>query len=217
MPERMPSPARVLVLADQEAALRGHLVAGEERVELVEGQRPRALRADQEQVALAEARLDRRGVERLEHLRLEELADAGDLVARQRGVGVGEQPVGRVVARVGVDRGPALDEAQLLEAEVGVDAAQARAAGGEVGVEQQARAVHGPVVVELDRLLKVLERLDRTVGRLLRDRVVEPGRGVVRVGLLRDVVLAVDQADRASARSRPCRGSCARATGRGRG
>ena len=61
------------------------------------------------------------------------------------------------------------------------------------------------------------ERLDRTVGRLLRDRVVvatASGRWGPPAARRRT---RVPRGPRASARSRPCRGSCARATGRGRG
>ena len=142
------------VLGRQQAALDVHLVAVEERVELVEGERAGPLRTDQEQVALAERGLDRRGVERLQHLRLVELAHARDLVARQRRVVVREQPVRRVVARIDVHRVPALHEADVLEAEVGVDTTEACAARGEIRIEQQPRAVDRPVVVQLDRLLR---------------------------------------------------------------
>ena len=181
------------VLAEQEAALGRESVAVEERVELVEGERGGPLRGRQEQVALPEAGLDRRRVEGLEHLRLEQLADSRDLVPRQRGVGVRQQAVGREVAGVGVHRGPTLDEGQVLEAEVRVQAAQARAARREVRVEQQPRAVDRPVVVALDGGLRVLQRLHRTVRGLLGDGVVEPRRRVLRIGLLGQLVLAADQ------------------------
>ena len=93
--------------------------------------------------------------------------------------------------RIGVDRLPALHERELLEAQIAVDPAQARAAGRQVGIEQEPRAVDRAVVVQLDRLLQVVERLDRPVRRLLRDGVVEPRRRVVRIELLGDGVLAL--------------------------
>ena len=101
--------------------------------------------------------------------------------------------MGREVGGVGVDRVPALDERAILEAEVGVDAAEAGAASGLVGVEQQARAVDGAVVVELDRLLEALQRLHRPVGGLLGDRVVEVRRRVLGVRLLGELVLAAHE------------------------
>jgi hypothetical protein len=183
--------ARVgLVLGEQPVGLHRDAVAVEQRIELAEREVRRTLRREQEQVAFALARLDRHQVARLQHLRLEQLGDACDLVARLRAVRVGEQAVRGVVADVGVDRLPALDERQTLEAEVVVDAAEARAARGRIGVEQQARAVDGAVVVARDRALEALERLDRAIGGLLRDRVVEPRRRVVGIEFLRLFELA---------------------------
>ena len=99
-------------------------VAVEERIELVEGGDARSAGADQEQVAFGKLRLDGRHAERLKQLRLEELADPRDLMARQHRVRVREEAMRREVARVGVDRFPAFDEGELLEAEIGVDAAR---------------------------------------------------------------------------------------------
>ena len=48
-------------------------------------------------------------------------------------------------------------------------------------IEQQARSVNRPVVVELDRSLQVLQRLHWTIEALFANRIVEPGRGVLRV------------------------------------
>ena len=79
--------------------------------------------------------------------------------------------------------------AELLEAEIVVDPGQADAAGRQVLVEQQARAIDRAVVVERDRLFDVAQRLDRPVLGLQADRVVEPGRRVVGVELLGDLEL----------------------------
>ncbi len=62
-----------------------------------------------EQIALCETGLNRCDVDRLQELRLEEFTDPGDLVSRQGSVGVGQQPVGRIVARIRIDRIPAFD------------------------------------------------------------------------------------------------------------
>src|SRR5262249_38404219 len=90
------------VLPDDPAPQEVHLVAVEERVELVERERSRPAGADEEQVALGESRLDGRHVERLEELGLQQLADPGHLVARQCRVRVGEEAVSREARRVDV-------------------------------------------------------------------------------------------------------------------
>ena len=162
-------------------------------------------------------RLDGCRVEGLEHLRLEELADPRDLVAGQGGVGVGEQAVGRVVGRVGVDRVPALDERPVLEAEVGVDAAEAGAAGGEVGVEQQPRAVDRAVVVQLDRPAGG-SRAPRPAGWWSAWRSRRRGTASGPSGPPASRARTRGRpGPRACPRSRPCPGSCAGATGPGRG
>ena len=79
-----------------------------------------------------------------------------------------------------------LVDAELLEAEVVVDAGEAGAARRPVLVEQLARAVDGAVVVELDRLLDVAQRLDRPVLALLADGVVEPRRRILGIEPLGD-------------------------------
>ena len=96
-------------------------------------------------------------------------------------------------------------DAGLQEAEVVVDQRQAGAAGGAVRIEQQARAIDGAVVVELDRRLQVRERLARPVlrsacGSRRRGRPWgRAGRAPWRSRTARR------RAGRASPRSTPCR------------
>ena len=141
-------------------------------------------RGDDVEVGLAQARLHRVDVDVLQELRLQQFADPGDLAARLGGVDVRQEAVRAGVAGVEAQRLGRLVDAELLEAEVVVDAGEAGAARRPVLVEQLARAVDGAVVVQLDRLLQVAQRLDRPVLALQADGVVEPGRRVVRVELL---------------------------------
>src|SRR6187399_1373714 len=74
---------------------------------------------------------------------------------------------------------PAFRQRKLLESEVAVNPAQAGTPCGEVLIEEQSRAIDGSVAVEFDRPLQILQRLDRSVERLLSNRIVEPGRGIL--------------------------------------
>src|SRR5262249_39691069 len=98
----------------------------------VERGRRGTLGADEEKVALGEARLNRRDVDGLKQLRLQELTDSSDFVSRQRGVRIGEKAVGGEVARIGVHGFPAFHQSKLLEAEVTVDSGKGRAARRQV-------------------------------------------------------------------------------------
>ena len=98
MPATTPSPAYVSLLADEAGRLSVTRLRLKIGLNSLKESAARSAGADQEQVALGEAGLDRRDVDRLQQLRLEQLADAGDLVARQGRVGVGEEPVRGVVA-----------------------------------------------------------------------------------------------------------------------
>ena len=80
--------------------------------------------ADEEEVALGEAGLNRRHVDGLKQLRLEQFADPGDLVARQNRVRIGKKSVGGKVRWIGVDRFPSFYQAKLLEAQIAVDSAK---------------------------------------------------------------------------------------------
>ncbi len=102
--------------------------------------------------------------------------------------------MGGVARRVGRERPPALGERELLELEVAVDPGEARAARGEVRIEQEPRAVDRAVVVQLDRAIEVPQGLDRPVRGLLRDRPVEPGRRVEGIEVPRGRVLALVEA-----------------------
>ncbi len=139
----------------------------------------------------ARARLNGGDVDRLQQLRLEQFAHPGDLVAGQRRIGVGQKPVGRKVGRVGVDRVPSFHQPALLKPQIVVNPRQARAPGRQVRVKLQLGTVDRPVVVELDGLFHVLQRLHRSVGGLLGDGVVEPGRGIVGVEFLGDGVFTL--------------------------
>ena len=166
-----------------------HAVSIEQRRELIEGDLGRATAGNNVEIGERQAGLDRVAADGLQELRLKQLADPRDLQPRLAGVEIGEEPVRGRVGRIERERLRRLVDAQLLEAEIVVDPREADAAGGLVLVKQEARAVDGAVVVQLDRLLELAQRLDRAIVQLQADRVVEPGRGVVRIELLGDRVL----------------------------
>ena len=92
-------------------------------------------------------RLYRRHVEGLKKLRLEQFTDSGDLVTRQNGIRIREEPMGGKIGRVGIDGFPSLNQGKLLETEIGVNAAEARTARRQVCVELQARPINRSIVV----------------------------------------------------------------------
>ena len=69
------------MLTEKATCLHGYPIPVEQRIELVEGERPRTSGADEEQVTLGEAGLNGRDVDGLQQLRLEQFTDPGDLVA----------------------------------------------------------------------------------------------------------------------------------------
>ncbi len=121
-------------------ALERHAVLAHERPELIERELRRPGRAEDEHVRLGELRRHRLDVDRLQQLRLPERVDARDLMARARRVEVGEQPLRRIVARVAHRGAPAVQQRELLEAEVAVEAAEPAAAQRRVVAETKARA-----------------------------------------------------------------------------
>ena len=110
-------------------------VRDDRRAELVERRLARARALREEKVLLPELRLDRRQVGRLQQLRDEQLADASDLVARLRRIGVGEQPVAREVGRIVAERVPGVEQRELTRADLGVDPSETRAARRDVVIE----------------------------------------------------------------------------------
>src|SRR5262249_50332317 len=82
--------------------LNGKRVAEKQGRELVESQLRRSSPLLNEQVAFGEFRLERRAVDRLAQLRLQELADARHVVTGQCSVAIRKKAVCRVVARVDV-------------------------------------------------------------------------------------------------------------------
>jgi len=90
-----------------------------------------------------------------------------------------------VIGRIDRHGLPSLDQRQLLESKIPVDAAEPCAATGVVGVEQQPRSVDGAVVVQANRLLDVGERFNGAVDGLLLDGVEIPRRRILRVERLR--------------------------------
>ena len=129
-------PAAGAAITSQAAPLDDEAIAGEQLVELVAGQRSRPAGADQFQIALGKTRLNRREVNGLQQLRLQQFTRSGDFVARQDGIRIGQQPVGGEIRRIDVDRFPAFGKRKLLETQIAVNAPEARAARGEVGIEQ---------------------------------------------------------------------------------
>ena len=115
MPENTPSPPYVLFSPRKASGLKINPIAVEQGIELVEGECRRSSGTDEEQVALGEARLNGRHIERLKQLRLEQFADPGDLVARQNRIRIGQKSVGGKVRWIGVDRLPSFHQAELLE------------------------------------------------------------------------------------------------------
>ena len=116
----------------QAARLQGDPIPVEQGIELVEGESRRAPGADEEQVALCKARLNRGDVDGLKQLRLEQFADPCDLMAWQSRIGVGQKPVGRKVARVGIDRFPSFHQGELLKAQIAVNSREACASCSQV-------------------------------------------------------------------------------------
>src|SRR5262245_49741676 len=87
-----------------------------------------------------------------------------------------------------------LELAELLEPEVFVDPAHGSRAHCPILIKQQPGAEHCSIVVELDRAVKIMQRLNRAVAKLLSNGIVEPGRRVGGVELLRESVLVTGQA-----------------------
>ena len=87
--------------------------------------------------------------------------------------------MGRVVGGIAANRLSAFLQPEFSKAQFVINSSQGGGAGGQVFVQQQPGAVHGPVVVEFDGLLQVLHGFDRSVDALQADGVVQPGRGVV--------------------------------------
>ena len=83
-----------------------------------------------------------------------------------------------------------LIDAQFVETEVVVDTTQARAASGTILIEPEPAPIHRAVVVQRDCLLHIVQRLDRPICRLLRDRIIEVGRRIFGVQLFGHRVLA---------------------------
>ena len=150
--------------------------------------------ANQEQVALRQTGLNRRHVAGLQQLGLQQFTDPGDLMAREDRIGIGQKSMGRrVVGRVCINGVVAFHQGPLLKAQVAVYPGLAGAAGGQIRIQQQLGTVNGPVVVELDGSLHVMQGLHRPVGGLLGNGVIEVWRRVVGVQLLGDLVFALIQ------------------------
>ena len=150
---------------------------------LVEGGIRRTCAAEDEGPAERDLRLDGVEVERLVELGLEQFAHPADLLAGEGRVRVGEEAMRGVAGGVVRQRPQPFHEGELLEAEVVVDAAQVRASGRPVLVQELPRPVHRAVVVQLDRALDRVERLHRAIDALLEDGVVEVGSRILRVQL----------------------------------
>ena len=178
-----------VVLAYQAAALETQPITAKDRVELIEGQRRRTAGADQEQIALGQAWLDRCGIERLQQLRLQEFTDARDFVTRLAAVGIGQKTMGGKIRGIGIDRSPTFDQCALLKAEIGINTRDTCAACGEIGIEQLPGAIHRAVIVQADRLLQRMQRHHRLIVGLCADRFVEVGGRIGRIQLARDRIL----------------------------
>ena len=195
--ERQPVPypghrdfvAKNALLAQGSAGLQGQAVSVEQRIELIEACRIRSCTLEDEQICLGQVRWNGREADRRQQLRLEQLAHPGDFMQRQRAVRIRQKAVARVVAGVGVERLPSLDGGQLFEAQVPVQAAQARTTRREILIEQEPGAIDRAVVVQIDGFLKILQCFDGTVDRLLADGIVEPRCRVQRIELLGGFVL----------------------------
>ena len=144
------------ILTGEAARLERNPVPREQWVELIEGKRSRASRADEKQIALGKVRLYGSRIQRLKQLRLEQLTDPGDLVPRQNRIGVGKKSMSGIIGWIGIDGLPSLYQRELLESEIAVDTTKAGAARREVRIELQTRSVNRPVVVQLDGSLYVL-------------------------------------------------------------
>ena len=124
------------ILTGKAGRLEPNPISGKKGIELVEGETRRSCGADEEQIALGEARLNGRDVNGLKQLRLKQFADSGDLVARQNRVGSAsnrwaEKFVGSVLTDF-----PSFDQAKLLETQIVVDLAKGCAARSQVRIEQ---------------------------------------------------------------------------------
>ena len=97
----------------------------------------------------------------------------------------------RVVTRIRIDRFPALYKRELLKSKITVDSTQTGATGSQVLIQEQARAVHSPVVVQLNGLLKIMQCLNRAVQGLFSNRIVKPGSGVIGIQFLGESKLIV--------------------------
>ena len=108
------------VIANEAVADESDLIASEQPRELVEAGAAES-GVEERETVVSETRLNGTDVERLQELRLEELAVSGDRVTRQAQIGVGEQAMSRKISGIGGQRFPPLDQRQLFEAEVSID------------------------------------------------------------------------------------------------
>ena len=112
-----------------------------------------------------------------------------NFVAWQGRVSIGKKKVRRVIAGVGRQSLCPFGHRYLFEAKLLVDSRQACTARRAILIQEQPRSTDGPVVVELNRLLQIYERIYRTIFRLLSNGIVEPCGGIVRIELLGEVEL----------------------------
>lgn len=178
-----------VVAAGDAGSLEAEAVPCEHGIELVEREPRRSRPVRDQQPGLGHLGLYRGGVDRLQQLGLQHFAGAGDFVPRQRGVGIGQEPVRRIIARFDAERAPAFHHGPLAEAEIGIDTTQGGAAGGEIVVQGEFGAIDRAVVVQFDRVLQILECLHRPVFGLLLDGFVEPGRGILGIEGLGEIEL----------------------------
>src|SRR5215510_2382489 len=109
------------MLTEKATGLHGYPIPVEQGIELVERERPRTASADEEQVALGEAGLNGRDVDGLQQLGLEQLTDPGNLVAWQHRVRISQKPVRGKICWSGVYRVAAVQQGELLEAQISID------------------------------------------------------------------------------------------------
>src|SRR5436190_616357 len=109
------------IFTSKPARLKINPVSVEERIELVERQTCRTSGTEKKQIAFCETRLNRRSIQRLKQLRLQQFTDPSNLMARQDRIGICQKPVGREVSWIGVDGLPSFYQRKLLESKIAVD------------------------------------------------------------------------------------------------
>ena len=158
--------AKSALIAHKARALELNIVTFEQRSVFVEPWLEGAAARHEAEIRLGETWLHRIDVDVLQHLRLQQLADARNFQTRLANEGVGKEAMGRGVARIKHQGLITLVHGQLLKPEVVVDLRQVGSARSPVRIEQLLAAVDGAVVVELDGLLHAQHRVDWLVDAL---------------------------------------------------